>query len=270
MAILNYIEKHLTTYDVAEHSHNYWEIIYVTAGSGKIETSENISINYEAGEIICIPPHVYHTNRSNIGFKNIHLTLDNWTTSLKKTTLISSNSSMDLRIVLEQTHKYFHATPKNDSITNAFTDLIICFIEMLSNSPQISQATQILENEIINNYTDPQFNINDVYSKIPYSKEYTRKIFIKEKGISPLQFLINKRIECAVQLLSTRKDNNLNIREISEKCGFTDQLYFSRIFKKIVKISPRDYIPLTLQNNKIFANESGNAVQKTDSADHTD
>ncbi len=36
-------------------------------------------------------------------------------------------------------------------------------------------------------------------------------------------------------------DSELKIRDISEKCGFDDALYFSKIFKKHVGLSPENY-----------------------------
>ena len=90
-------------------------------------------------------------------------------------------------------------------------------------------------------------------SKIPYSKEYVRKLFIKDKGISPLQFLINKKMSHAIKLLSMKKIENdpINIKEIAEKSGFSDQLYFSRVFKKIFDVAPKNYTPEVLADNKI-------------------
>ena len=71
MATINYIEEHLITFNVVMHYHNYWEIIYVTSGQGKIETETNEVINYKKGDLICIPPLLKHSNSSNTGFKNI-------------------------------------------------------------------------------------------------------------------------------------------------------------------------------------------------------
>ena len=65
--------------------------------------------------------------------------------------------------------------------------------------------------------------------------------FVKEKGISPLQFLSNTRINFAQKLLLSKDVNNYKIYEIAEMCGFTDQLYFSRVFKKITGVSPKEF-----------------------------
>lgn len=85
MAIINYIGRHLITYDVKKHSHDYWEIIYTTAGTGNIKTDEGLDIDYNAGDLVIIPPHIGHTNRSNSGFHNLHLTLDNWSPTFSGT-----------------------------------------------------------------------------------------------------------------------------------------------------------------------------------------
>ncbi|MDE5654629.1 MAG: AraC family transcriptional regulator, partial [Clostridia bacterium] len=46
----------------------------------------------------------------------------------------------------------------------------------------------------------------------------------------------------AQKLLLSRNINNLKIYEIAERCGFNAQLYFSRVFKKFVGVSPKEYI----------------------------
>ena len=56
MATINYLERHLKTYKVTSHKHSYWEIIYVTEGSGQIITEDNQVFPYAQGDTICIPP----------------------------------------------------------------------------------------------------------------------------------------------------------------------------------------------------------------------
>ena len=124
----------------------------------------------------------------------------------------------------------------------AFTDLILGFISQFDGTMQTSHHIEIISNAIIENFSDANFSIDSIYDEFDLSKDYIRRQFIKEKGISPLQFLNNTRINSAQKLLLSRNINNLKIYEIAERCGFSDQLYFSRVFKKIVGVSPKEYV----------------------------
>lgn len=253
MAVINYIEKHLTTFSVKAHKHNYWEIIYVTDGVGTIETENNQMLEYKKGETICIPPQIRHINNSSTGFKNIHLTIEDWSPNIQYPVLIPENSaSKDLLALLQLAYRYFHQFsidhPMNFSLTAAITSLL----ELLLKQSENIKSTQTLLNEIINNYTDMYFDLEKAYTVLPFSQEYARKIFLKEYGVTPLQFLIQKRIELAKQLLTQKTDNNLRVNEIAKSCGFADPAYFSRIFKKETGLSPNNFQLKALTNNKDF------------------
>ena len=51
-------------------------------------------------------------------------------------------------------------------------------------------------------------------------------------------YLADIRIKHAIQLL---EQNKLSVSELAEKCGYSDPLYFSRVFKKITGVSPSKY-----------------------------
>ena len=57
-------------------------------------------------------------------------------------------------------------------------------------------------------------------------------------GITPKQFILQKRISNAEMLLQNR---HYNINEISQIVGYENPLYFSRIFQKIKGVSPSEY-----------------------------
>ena len=57
--------------------------------------------------------------------------------------------------------------------------------------------------------------------------------------MTPLEYLTQIRIEQAKSYLIN--SNIYSISEIADMCGFSDQYYFSRVFKKTVGVSPRDY-----------------------------
>lgn len=254
MAIINYIEKHLKTFAVKAHKHNYWEIIYVTEGVGRIETEDKHVIEYKKGEMICIPPNIKHINNSSIGFKNIHFTIEDWNPPIQSPILIpASDSSKDFYSVLKLTYRYFHQLPANHPINLAFTTLVETFLNSLIQQSEAYNITQIIVHEIINHYTEPKFNLDTAYQLVPLSKEHLRKLFIKEHGISPSKFLLQKRLSLAKQLLSKKEDGYLRINEIAETCGFDDHAYFCRVFKKETGLAPNEFQLALLDDNKIYS-----------------
>ena len=68
--------------------------------------------------------------------------------------------------------------------------------------------------------------------------QHFSKIFKKEVGINYIRWLTNYRMDIAKQLLMERKST---IKEVCYQVGYTDPNYFSRIFKKTVGISPKEY-----------------------------
>jgi AraC family transcriptional regulator len=57
-------------------------------------------------------------------------------------------------------------------------------------------------------------------------------------GVTPLNYINQKRVEKGKYLL---EHTQFSVGEISEEVGFKDELYFSRVFKKYVGISPLAY-----------------------------
>jgi len=64
------------------------------------------------------------------------------------------------------------------------------------------------------------------------------RVFKKTYGISPYDYLLQRKMELACLLLC---NSHLMIREIAFKIGFSDEHYFSSAFKKNIGLSPREY-----------------------------
>lgn len=67
---------------------------------------------------------------------------------------------------------------------------------------------------------------------------YLTRIFTTKMKISPKKYILKKRMDYAKKLL---KSTDAYVFEISNTVGFSDQLYFSRIFKKSEGMSPSEY-----------------------------
>ncbi len=89
---------------------------------------------------------------------------------------------------------------------------------------------------IKNNYSE-NIKIENIADTFHYDRSYIFLLFKKEYGISPQQYLINRRIEMAKHLL-IQKDESHTVKEIAYATGFSDPLYFSRLFKKSTGFSP--------------------------------
>ena len=256
MPVINYIGKNLKTYNVSRHSHNYWEIIYCTAGDGRITFDDNSQIQYTANQLVIIPPHIVHGNNSENGFKNIHFTVENWTPPFRNAQCLTDNASEDLYSLLNICYKYFNTEAYNKSnIILSFTELILNMIVSFAGNMHSSEHVEAIQNAIIEHFSDPDFVVEQAYRDIPLSNDYIRRQFIKEKGFSPLHFLNNTRIAFAQKLLLSKNINNYKIYEIAEMCGFSDQLYFSRVFKKTVGVSPKEYTEIKKLENYNSQNE---------------
>ncbi len=80
--------------------------------------------------------------------------------------------------------------------------------------------------------------INDWSRAVKLNPDYFGRIFKRETGKRPMEWLNERRLQMAAQLLShTRK----SVGEISEICGFANPFYLSRLFKKHYGIAPQGY-----------------------------
>lgn len=70
------------------------------------------------------------------------------------------------------------------------------------------------------------------------SPGYFRTIFKAATGLPPVEYLNRLRIVRAIEYL---KDETLSINDISVAVGIYDANYFSRLFRKIIGFSPREF-----------------------------
>ncbi|MEC0171779.1 response regulator transcription factor [Paenibacillus graminis] len=81
-------------------------------------------------------------------------------------------------------------------------------------------------------------SLQEVAGKFYVSREYISRKFKQEYGINFSDYIGSVRIDKAKLLL---QNPNLKLSQISEMVGFHDVKYFSKVFKKQVGLSPKDY-----------------------------
>jgi AraC-like DNA-binding protein len=82
--------------------------------------------------------------------------------------------------------------------------------------------------------------INEVADNVHKSVSTVSHIVKKEAGISFKRLVIEQKLSAAESLLLN--DTTRSIRDVAESLGFSDQFYFSRIYRKCRGYPPKDYI----------------------------
>lgn len=97
----------------------------------------------------------------------------------------------------------------------------------------MSQAKRVIEERFCSTIT-----LEDIASKLNISPYYLSHIFSNESGFSLSHYLRDVRMSKAAGLL---EDHRLNINEIALSVGFSDPIYFRRVFKAYFGMSPKAY-----------------------------
>ena len=87
----------------------------------------------------------------------------------------------------------------------------------------------------LNRHACSQISRWQIADSVNISEDYLTRIFKKDMGISPWDYLNRYRIQLAMTLLRT---SGKTINEVASETGFQDQAYFCRVFKKIVGVAP--------------------------------
>lgn len=106
-------------------------------------------------------------------------------------------------------------------------------------SREIRPVTQIsdLLSYMEQHYREP-LSVEDLLGVAHMSQSSLFRTFRQIMGRSPMDYLIHLRIGKAAQLLQR---SPMRIREISDAVGFSDSNYFTRQFRSITGVSPREY-----------------------------
>ena len=121
---------------------------------------------------------------------------------------------------------------------NHAKSIIYDIFETMANDQKLSIDNTAIANcvhYIDANFCDPNINIEAVCAAAFISVSSLQRAFANCFGMSPKQYLIQLRMNRALELLTEGK---LSVKQVSFACGFTDEKYFSRAFKKKYSYPP--------------------------------
>ncbi|MDF2607046.1 MAG: hypothetical protein K0S34_1241 [Bacillales bacterium] len=126
-----------------------------------------------------------------------------------------------------------------------FLYLVLKSIENKNKRNDLQINVQSTIDYMKHNYMEP-LNLDLFAEKTGWSTGYFCNVFKNKVGISPIEFLIDIRMERAKVLLER---SNSSLKDIAKSVGYEDPYYFSRIFKKKIGCSPSQFKKSVCENN---------------------
>ena len=117
-------------------------------------------------------------------------------------------------------------------------------IELCQNAKSIITNSQRRDSEVLcdravqiinERYSDEELSLNGVSRELAVSPNYLSALIKKTKNKNFVTLLTEKRMTAAYDMLIC---TSMKVLEIAEKCGYSDQHYFSYCFKKYYGASP--------------------------------
>lgn len=237
---------------------NHFLFHYVISGTGilRAEDSKNISHQYQirSGQGFMIFPHQITTYIAdqNLPWEYVWLEFDGLRvkealeiSGLTIDTPIYHAHSKDLRETMMQEMLYI--AQHGDAAPFHLIGHLFLFLDALTRSAAtmrlskggrlrdfyIKEALTFIEQNFQND-----ISVEDIADTCGLNRSYFGKVFKDAVGRSPQEFLMNYRMIKATELL---KLTQLSIGDISNAVGYTNQLHFSRAFKNIYGVSPREW-----------------------------
>jgi AraC family transcriptional regulator len=143
-----------------------------------------------------------------------------------------------------------NAAKSGDPYDNLYVDhLIYTFTLRLFSLGRDRQSTYIPQGalpahklrrviERMNAELDTGLDLKTIAAESGYSRNHFLRMFRAATAITPHQYFLRLRIEKAQSLM---KNKSLRMIDIAESCGFTSQSQFSRVFKRLTGVMPRQY-----------------------------
>lgn len=144
-----------------------------------------------------------------------------------------------------ETHymKIFSEILYNRVLYRIVQEMLLFLYELLDRSKiaEVFSKKDVVERGILyieKHYSNPDLTLENVAGAVGRSTAYYSHLLMKRQGMSFRQLLATKRINEAKRLLN---GSQLSIKEIADQVGFRNPSYFTRLFKEMTTMSPRDY-----------------------------
>ena len=220
------------------HSHKGFEIMTYLDGEGFLATDGD-NIPFRTGTILIVPPGAPHGSVSEHGFCNISIEGDfeGFFVFDDIKILYDNEEGEGVRLARLIYQNRLDGGSYTEALCNAYLHFLVRNMTVESNTH--ASVTHLMR-EISNRALDPDIDLSALLTESGYSEDHIRLRFRQITGKTPTEYLTELRISHARFLIDVYKDM-LTLSEIAYRCGYLDYVYFSKRFKQVTGLSPREY-----------------------------
>ena len=263
LVTIHYFE-YTKDYEYPGESHDFWEIIYADRGTVFVRCGEEEHL-LSRGEMILYPPNVFHTLRADaVNPSNVFIISFTEESDIlnplggKVLHLTSPMRDLIHAIIREGQQAFILPMPQRtlleirpeaplggqQIIRMRLEELLILLLRSQM-APEHSIIKTRYDDDIAGHIMEllkenlyRQISIGDITASLGYGKTYLSGVFKQVYGKGIMECFMELKIEEARYLL---RQGSLSVSEISDTLGFSSPQYFSKRFRKFVKMSPRQY-----------------------------
>lgn len=242
-------------HNMGPHIHPYYIVHYVISGKGEM-TIGGKTYQLSTGDSFFIFPgeSVHYTSQKHdpwrycwIGFKGNrfkHILQRSHIST--HAPIVSVQSTDEIKPYFDHIISLLSSSEQYTSLqVSAYLQLLLakyCQINVPNEQKKYDNKStsqrQIEETIAYIDYHYPQpITIEELSQRVGYHRSHLCKLFKQITGLSPLSYLIKVRLEQAQLLLA----QHIPVNQVALAVGFSDPLYFSKLFKRHYGMSPTQY-----------------------------
>lgn len=232
------------------HTHHFTELFYILRGKGFFTISDH-SFPIRENHLIIVNPNVPHMEISSktepleyiiLGINNLEFhNTENSDYNLLDFSFHKDELNFYLKSLLREVR---FKEPNFENVCQNLLEIIVWYIirKTKLTLAAASSKKSTKECHFIEQYLQEHFKEDislQTLSELTYlNKYYLVHAFKNYKGLSPMNYMIQLRIDEAKYLLET---TNTSIAKIASQIGFSSQSYFSQTFRRMTGMTPNEY-----------------------------
>jgi AraC-like DNA-binding protein len=237
---LLYIQyKHPSTKQVSAHLHPFHELVYIIEGEATIYVA-GARRRYAAPVLLLYPPGVVHREEHDAGSWFAHVVVG----------IAGSGLPDAVQAVPDHADRRFRqlllwllesTSAQQAAVSEALLGLLVAYLGDSVAAPASDESAHSRLSPaltyIAEHLTRP-IRVADLADVVHVSESYLQYLFKEELAQSPIRVIMQERYQQAGHLL---QESDLSIKAIALRCGFQDQRYFARFFKRMSGMTPTQY-----------------------------